>query len=51
MFPELIDAYAHCGLSKYKPLPELEKAMNHAGVDRVALVQHLGLSTIQAVMR
>ena len=39
---ELIDAFAHCGLSKYKPLPELERAMKHAGVARAVLVQHYG---------
>ena len=38
----LIDAYAHCGLSKYKPLSEVEQAMQLAGVDRAVLVQHLG---------
>ena len=39
---EFIDAYAHCGLSKYKPLPELEQAMSQAKVGRAVLVQHLG---------
>ncbi len=39
---EFIDAYVHCGLSKYKPLPELEVAMGCAKVDRAVLVQHLG---------
>jgi predicted TIM-barrel fold metal-dependent hydrolase len=39
---EFIDAYAHCGISKYKPLPELERAMKQAGVNRAVLVQHLG---------
>lgn len=39
---EFIDAYAHCGLSKYKPLAELEQAMRRAKVDRAVLVQHLG---------
>ena len=38
----LIDAYAHCGLSKYKPLSKVEQAMQLAGVDRAVLVQHLG---------
>ena len=39
---EFIDAYAHCGVSKYRPLPELEKAMSLARVTRAVLVQHLG---------
>ena len=39
---QFIDAYAHCGLSKYKPLPEVERAMRRANVDRAVLVQHLG---------
>ena len=39
---EFIDAYAHCGLSKYKPLSEVEQAMRKANVDRAVLVQHLG---------
>ncbi len=39
---EFIDAYAHCGLSKYKPLPGVEQAMRRANVDRAVLVQHLG---------
>ncbi|MBI4377638.1 MAG: hypothetical protein HY578_00925, partial [Nitrospinae bacterium] len=39
---EFVDAYVHCGLSKYKPLPEVEKAMKLARVDRAVLVQYLG---------
>lgn len=39
---EFVDAYVHCGLSKYKPLPEVERAMRLARVDRAVLVQHLG---------
>ena len=42
MTTEFIDAYAHCGLSKYKPLPEVERAMRKANIDRAVLVQHLG---------
>ena len=39
---EFIDAYAHCGISKYKPVDEVLAAMRLAGVDRAVLVQHLG---------
>lgn len=39
---EFIDAFAHCGLSKYKPLSELKQAMKHAKVTRAVLVQHFG---------
>lgn len=42
MMSGVIDAYAHCGLSKYKPLSEVEQAMKLAGVERAVLVQHLG---------
>ncbi len=39
---EFVDAFSHCGLAKYKPLPDLEDAMNRAGVTRAVLVQHYG---------
>lgn len=42
MTTEFVDAYAHCGLSKYRPLPQLEEAMHIASVDRAVLVQHFG---------
>ena len=42
MHSEFVDAYAHCGVSKYKPLADVEAAMQRAGVDRAVLVQHLG---------
>src|SRR5215472_15919032 len=38
----LIDAYAHCGISKYLPLPDVLAVMEKAGVDRTVLCQHLG---------
>jgi len=38
----VIDVYAHCGQSKYHPLPDLEQAMACAGVEQAVLVQHLG---------
>ena len=38
----LVDAYCHCGLSKYNPLPVLERVMSKAGIERAVLVQHLG---------
>ena len=39
---EITDAYAHCGLRKYKPYEELRAAMEKGGVARVVLAQHRG---------
>jgi len=39
---EIVDAYAHCGLSKYEPIEQVRRVMNAAGVSRAVLVQHLG---------
>ena len=39
---EVIDAYAHCGLSKYEPIERVRATMASAGVGRAVLVQHLG---------
>jgi len=39
---ELVDAYAHCGLSKYEPIERVRATMAAAGVSRAVLVQHLG---------
>jgi L-fuconolactonase len=39
---EIIDAYSHCGLSKYEPIEKVRAAMSAAGVSRAVLVQHLG---------
>ena len=39
---EIIDAYAHCGLSKYEPIEKVRAAMSAGGVSRAVLVQHLG---------
>jgi predicted TIM-barrel fold metal-dependent hydrolase len=38
----LIDAYCHCGISKYKPIEDVVAAHRALGVDRAVLVQHLG---------
>ena len=37
-----IDAYCHCGISKYNPLPVLEKVMTKGCIERAVIVQHLG---------
>jgi predicted TIM-barrel fold metal-dependent hydrolase len=37
-----IDAYAHCGISKYLPLPDVLAVMEQAGVEGTVLCQHLG---------
>lgn len=39
---KMIDSYVHCGQSKYRPLPELERAMEYVGIEQSVLVQHLG---------
>ncbi len=38
----MIDAYCHCGVSKYLPVTNVLKVMESAGVDRAVLVQHMG---------
>ena len=38
----MIDAYTHCGLSKYEPVETVWQVMSAAGVERGVLVQHLG---------
>lgn len=39
---QIVDAYAHCGLSKYEPLERVQQVMAAAGVQRAVLAQHLG---------
>jgi predicted TIM-barrel fold metal-dependent hydrolase len=39
---EIIDAYAHCGLSKYELIETVRATMAAGGVSRAVLVQHLG---------
>lgn len=39
---EITDAYAHCGLRKYKPVEDLRNMMDATGVRRAVLVQHRG---------
>jgi L-fuconolactonase len=39
---EIVDAYAHCGLSKYEPIERVRAVMAAGGVSRAVLVQHLG---------
>ena len=39
---EIIDAYLHCGLRKFRPIEEIEGVMQFAGVSRAVIVQHLG---------
>jgi predicted TIM-barrel fold metal-dependent hydrolase len=38
----LIDAYCHCGISKYKTIEDVVAVHRALGVDRAVLVQHLG---------
>jgi L-fuconolactonase len=38
----IIDAYCHCGISKYQPVENVLDAMTRAGVGRAMLCQHIG---------
>jgi hypothetical protein len=38
----IVDAYCHCGISRYRPIEDVDVAMARAGVERAVLVQHLG---------
>jgi L-fuconolactonase len=38
----VIDAYAHCGASKYLPVEQVRSLMDGAGIERAVLCQHLG---------
>ena len=38
----IIDAYTHCGISKYEPIEQVRAVMCAAGVDSAVLAQHLG---------
>lgn len=39
---EIVDAYTHCGISKYRPIEDVQAVMNRWNVSRAVLVQHLG---------
>ena len=38
----VIDAYAHCGLRKYRPIEDVRRMRERLGIERTVLVQHLG---------
>lgn len=38
----MIDAYCHCGISKYRPVGDVLATMHRCRIDRAVLVQHLG---------
>ena len=38
----MIDAYCHCGISKYRPVEDVLNTMAEAEVERAVLCQHLG---------
>ena len=42
MTRQISDAYAHCGLSKWRPVEDVDRVMDRFGVPRAVLVQHLG---------
>ena len=39
---QIVDAYTHCGLSRYEPIETVRRTMDSAGVERAVLVQHMG---------
>lgn len=39
---EIVDSYLHCGLTKYRPIEDVETTISAAGVSRAVIVQHLG---------
>ena len=38
----VIDAYAHCGLEKYRPIEDVRRMRDRLNIERTVLVQHLG---------
>jgi L-fuconolactonase len=38
----IIDAYTHCGVDKFQPLPDVQAMMREVGVTKAVLAQHLG---------
>ena len=38
----ITDGYSHCGLSKWRPVEDVDRVMNRFGVPRAVLAQHLG---------
>ena len=39
---DVVDAYCHCGLTKYRPIGDVKRVMERFDVSRKVLVQHLG---------
>lgn len=38
----IVDAYTHCGLEKFHPLPDVRAMMRSVGISKSVLAQHLG---------
>ena len=38
----IIDAYTHCGVEKFQPLPDVQTMMRTVGTSKAVLAQHLG---------
>ena len=38
---DVVDAYCHCGLTKYRPIGDVKRVMERFDVSRKVLVQHL----------
>jgi predicted TIM-barrel fold metal-dependent hydrolase len=39
---DIVDAYTHCGITKYEPIEQVRRVMDAAGVNHAVLAQHLG---------
>ena len=39
---DIIDAYAHCGIRKYKPYADLDAAMRAGGISKCVICEHRG---------
>ena len=42
MNTDITDGYSHCGLSKWRPVEDVDRVMDRFGVPRAVLAQHLG---------
>lgn len=38
----IVDAYTHCGVEKFHPLPDVQAMMRTVGISKAVLAQHLG---------
>ena len=38
----IVDAYTHCGVEKFQPLPDVQAMMQRVGIAKAVLAQYLG---------